>query len=169
MTDRLTPAQRSRNMARIRGTHTAPERLLRSALHRAGFRFRLHRRDLPGRPDIVLAKYSVVIFVHGCFWHRHPGCVYATSPKTRASFWFEKLSENRERDFRQVRALLGAGWRVLVVWECALRNSDQQAAAVASAIKWLRGTSTYREVPASSSQSGRQREALAPRHGLESA
>jgi DNA mismatch endonuclease (patch repair protein) len=165
MTDRLTSAQRSHNMARIRGTHTAPERMVRSALHRAGFRFRLYRRDLPGHPDVVLPKYSAVVFVHGCFWHRHPGCIYATSPKTRASFWSVKLSGNRKRDIRQTRSLLGAGWRVLVVWECALRKPDGLTAATASAIKWLRGHSASGEIPAGSG-SNRSRSRVHGRKGL---
>ncbi len=147
MADRLTSAQRSHNMARIRSTHTTPERMLRSALHRAGFRFGLHRHDLPGRPDIVLRRHSAVIFVHGCFWHRHAGCVNATIPKTRAGFWADKLNANRRRDARQIRSLLRARWRVLVVWECALRSRVGQAGAIASAIDWIQGVSGFSEIP----------------------
>jgi DNA mismatch endonuclease (patch repair protein) len=108
-------------MAAIKGSNTKPELAVRSALHRAGLRFRLHRKDLPGRPDIVLPKYKTVIFVHGCFWHRH-GCANSVMPKTRREFWEEKLEGNRRRDSRQQRALRSAGWRVLVVWECAVRS-----------------------------------------------
>jgi DNA mismatch endonuclease (patch repair protein) len=147
MADRMTPAQRSRNMARIRGAHTLPERTLRSALHRAGFRFRLQRRDLPGRPDIVLRRYSAVIFVHGCFWHRHTGCSNATLPKTRAKFWADKLNTNRRRDGQQIRLLLHDHWRVLVVWECALRKPAERDAVAASAIAWIRRKSVFCEIP----------------------
>src|SRR5438105_8623540 len=136
MADRLTPTQRSRNMARIRGANTTPERVLRAGLHRAGLRFRLYRRDLPGRPDIVLRRFSAVIFVHGCFWHRHPRCRYAVMPKTQLRFWAEKLENNRARDRRQIKLLLGTGWRVLVVWECALRNQIQRDEAIARTVRW---------------------------------
>jgi DNA mismatch endonuclease (patch repair protein) len=147
MVDRLSQAQRSRNMARIRGSNTRPERVLRSGLHRAGFRFRLHPRELPGRPDLVMRKYSVVIFVHGCFWHRHSGCANATSPKTRPVFWARKLNGNRRRDGRQIRSLLKAGWRVLVVWECALDKPALQAKTAAQAGGWVQGKSRYSEIP----------------------
>lgn len=147
MVDRLTAAQRSRNMAAIRGANTKPERVLRSGLHRAGFRFRLHPPQLPGRPDLVLRKYSAVIFVHGCFWHRHAGCANATIPKTRRRFWSDKLHGNRRRDFRQIRSLLKAGWRVLVVWECALEKPGLRAATAARAARWIRSRSPYSQVP----------------------
>lgn len=122
MGDVLSPEQRRRNMSRIRGRDTGPERIVRSMLHRMGYRFRLHRRDLPGRPDIVLPRLRSVIFVHGCFWHRHKGCRYATTPKTRAEFWQKKFEENVERDRRNVAALRKEGWRVLCVWECETRD-----------------------------------------------
>jgi len=122
MSDVLSPEQRHRNMSRIRGRDTGPERTVRSLLHRMGYRFRLHRRDLPGRPDIVLPRLRSVIFVHGCFWHRHKGCRYATTPKTRAIFWQKKFKENVERDWRNVTALYKDGWRVLCVWECETRD-----------------------------------------------
>ena len=118
MADRLTPEHRSWNMSRIRGKDTLPERQVRSALHRAGYRFRLHRKDLPGRPDIVLPKHRTVVFVHGCFWHRHKGCHFAYTPKSRVAFWNEKFRANVERDRRNVRALRALGWRVITVWEC---------------------------------------------------
>lgn len=124
MADVLSPEQRRRNMSRIRGRDTEPEKIVRSMLHRMGYRFRLHRRDLPGRPDIVLPRLRSVIFVHGCFWHRHPGCRYATTPKTRAEFWQKKFEENVERDRRNIAALREAGWRVLCVWECETRDLE---------------------------------------------
>lgn len=122
MADVLSPEQRHRNMSRIRGRDTTPERTVRSALHRLGYRFRLHRPDLPGRPDIVLPRFSAVIFVHGCFWHRHPGCRYSTTPSTRASFWQHKFDQNVARDRRNLAALREIGWRVLCVWECETKD-----------------------------------------------
>ena len=115
-------AARSRNMAAIRGRNTSPELRVRSLLHGLGYRFRLHRRDLPGSPDIVLPRYRTVVFVHGCFWHRHPGCRYTTSPKTRADFWANKFEQNMERDERQQHQLREMGWSVMVIWECELRD-----------------------------------------------
>lgn len=108
-------------MSRIKGRDTGPELRLRSLLHRAGFRFRLHANDLPGKPDIVLPKYRTAIFVHGCFWHRHEGCRNATSPSTRTEFWQEKFHGTVERDKRNMAALETAGWTVITVWECDLK------------------------------------------------
>jgi DNA mismatch endonuclease, patch repair protein len=116
--------QRSRNMAAIRGRDTKPERMVRSLLHQLGYRFRLHRRDLPGSPDIVLPRHHTVVFVHGCFWHRHAGCRFTTTPRTRSDFWEEKFRQNMERDARQQAALRAAGWSVVVVWECELREIE---------------------------------------------
>lgn len=107
-------------MSRIRGSDTQPERTLRSALHRMGYRFRIHRNDLPGKPDIVLARYRAVIFVHGCFWHRHNGCRFAYTPKSRTSFWVKKLKANVRRDQYVKRELEKLGWYVITVWECDL-------------------------------------------------
>jgi len=121
MADSLTSERRSWNMSRIRGRNTGPELRLRSLLHRAGFRFRLHANQLPGSPDIVLPKYRTVIFVHGCFWHRHPGCRNATMPSTRREFWREKFDGNVGRDLRNQAALEAAGWTVLTIWECELK------------------------------------------------
>jgi DNA mismatch endonuclease (patch repair protein) len=120
--DRLSPKRRSWNMSRIRGRDTHPERAVRSLLHRLGFRFRLHSRTLPGRPDVVLPKYHSVILVHGCFWHRHNGCAFAYTPKSRTAFWSRKFADNVARDHRTTQSLRRAGWRVIVVWECELRN-----------------------------------------------
>lgn len=122
MADVLTPAQRSFNMSRIRGRDTKPEILLRRGLHGAGLRFRLHAAALPGRPDLVFPKYRGVILVHGCFWHGHD-CPMFRLPATRPDFWSAKIAGNRERDRRTLQALLGSGWRVLTVWECALKGS----------------------------------------------
>ena len=113
---------RSRNMAAIRGKDTAPELAVRRILHAMGLRFRLHRKDLPGRPDIVLPKHRTVVFVHGCFWHRHEDCRYTTTPKTRQEFWESKFAANVERDSRNRTDLRQLGWRVIVVWECELRQ-----------------------------------------------
>jgi DNA mismatch endonuclease (patch repair protein) len=110
--------QRSALMARIRGKDTSPEIAVRRATHRLGYRFRLHRRDLPGTPDLVFPARRLVLFVHGCFWHRHPGCKRCTMPKTRAAFWCEKFEANKARDVRNANELRSLGWRVEVVWEC---------------------------------------------------
>jgi DNA mismatch endonuclease (patch repair protein) len=118
--DVVDRATRSRMMAGIKGRDTKPERVVRSHLHQAGFRFRLHRRDLPGSPDIVIPRWNAVIFVHGCFWHRHPGCSKASTPRTRARFWNAKFAGNIERDRRNLLALRRLGWRVKVVWECSI-------------------------------------------------
>jgi DNA mismatch endonuclease (patch repair protein) len=107
-------------MSRVRGKDTKPELMVRSLLHRNGYRFRLHKKGLPGTPDIVLVKYKTVIFVHGCFWHRHKGCLDATTPKTRTDFWEKKFKENTDRDKRTAAALRELGWRDIVVWECEL-------------------------------------------------
>jgi DNA mismatch endonuclease (patch repair protein) len=118
MADRLSKARRSWNMSRIRGSNTGPERTVRSLLHRLGFRFRLQGRGLPGRPDIVLPKYRTVVFVHGCFWHRHRGCKDCTTPSNNRNFWVKKLDGNVARDGVKKRVLRKLGWRVVVVWEC---------------------------------------------------
>jgi DNA mismatch endonuclease (patch repair protein) len=154
MADRLTENQRSRNMSRIRGTNTRPEKIVRSGLHRAGLRFRLHGRGLPGRPDIVLKRHRAVVFCHGCFFHHHIGCRFATWPKTRAAFWRSKLTGNQQRDAEQVRQLAAAGWRVLVIWECALREQRSRESAIARAARWLRGNSEYAEILPEISGSG---------------
>lgn len=117
MADRIPPEVRSRNMAAIRGSNTVPELCVRSFLHLNGFRFRLHRKDLPGKPDIVLPKYRTAIFIHGCFWHLH-GCKNSVIPKTRTDWWKAKLEGNRSRDERNRLQLEEIGWRVITVWEC---------------------------------------------------
>jgi DNA mismatch endonuclease (patch repair protein) len=126
MTDHLTEERRSWNMSRIKGKDTKPEIQLRSLLHRAGYRFTVNapnNKKLPGRPDIVLPRYKTIIFVHGCFWHRHPGCNQSTTPKTRTGFWQDKFAKNVARDKSNISALKNLGWNVIVVWECEIRSS----------------------------------------------
>jgi DNA mismatch endonuclease (patch repair protein) len=115
---------RSENMSRVRSRDTSIERAVRSGLHKAGFRFRLHVPNLPGSPDIVLPKYSTVIFVHGCFWHQHARCPRAKRPSTNRSFWDKKLDTNVSRDKQVMRALQEQGWRVMVLWQCELNEAD---------------------------------------------
>ncbi len=111
-------------MSRIKGKDTKPEKIVRSTLHKNGLRFRLNRKDLPGKPDIVLPKYKSVILVHGCFWHRHPRCKFAYNPKSRVGFWQKKFDENVERDEFVKKELRKKGWKVIVVWECKTRNLE---------------------------------------------
>lgn len=122
MADRLSKERRSWNMSRIGGKNTKPELKLRSMLHRAGYRFRLHRKDLSGRPDIVLPKYKTAIFVHGCYWHRHPGCPKATMPSSNTDFWAEKFEATVARDRKNISEIKKAGWQPLTVWECELEK-----------------------------------------------
>lgn len=138
MADFLTKEERSQRMARIRSRDTAPELALRKALHAMGFRYRVNDRRLPGRPDIVLPRYQTVVFVHGCFWHRHEGCSIATTPKSNTPFWQEKFNRNVARDRRVASELAAAGWKIIVTWECALQSNvraGQTAAGVAASIK----------------------------------
>lgn len=127
MADVHTPAQRRFNMSRIRGSDSKPEKLLRSLLHSTGLRFRKNVASLPGKPDIVLPRHNAVVFVHGCYWHRHPNCRFATTPATNAQFWTRKFAGTVERDAKAEEALSEQGWRVFTVWECQLR-SDPLAA-----------------------------------------
>lgn len=139
MADIVDRVKRSRMMARIGSKDTRPELTLRRALHARGLRYRLHDRKLPGTPDLTFRRFGAVCFVHGCFWHRHAGCTYATNPATRPNFWQEKFNANVERDRRAQEELLRAGWRIAIVWECALRNN--QADRIALALEqWLRST-----------------------------
>lgn len=133
--DIVDSATRSRMMSGIRGKNTRPELLVRKFLHAHGFRFRLHRKDLPGNPDIVLPKLKTCIFVHGCFWHRHPGCRYATMPKTRTEFWAEKFSKNVARDARSILALRQLGWRAIIIWECQLKAPELTTSAYLQDLK----------------------------------
>ncbi|WP_459720892.1 very short patch repair endonuclease [Sideroxyarcus sp. TK5] len=120
--DKLSPTERSRVMSAVRGKDTTPELIVRRLLHSMGFRFRLHRKDLPGKPDIVLPKYHACIFVHGCFWHQHPRCKRASRPTSHTVFWNAKLQGNADRDKKNYRALKRLGWRVMVIWECQTKN-----------------------------------------------
>ena len=122
MTDIVDSGRRSEMMSRIKGRDTVPEIVVRRIAHGLGFRFRLYRKDLPGRPDIVFPRSRAVVFVHCCFWHRHDGCRYAYEPKSRVRFWTDKFSQNVARDQRNEAALRTLGWRVLVIWECETRN-----------------------------------------------
>lgn len=133
MADRHTPAQRSGNMARIRAKHTLPEVRVRRAAHALGYRFRLHRRDLPGTPDLVFPKHCLAMFVHGCFWHQHSGCRRAVLPLTRREYWLPKLARNQERDHVARKALEAAGWRVSELWECELHSDAEARASVEAA------------------------------------
>lgn len=123
MVDNLSIEQRRKNMRRIRAQNTKPELIVRSAVHKMGFRFRLHVSKLPGKPDIVLARHAKVIFVHGCFWHQHAGCVRCTTPNTNRGYWVPKLSGNIKRYERVENALHNLGWEVLVVWECETKDT----------------------------------------------
>lgn len=120
MVDTLTKRERSERMGRVKGADTKPEMVVRRLVHAMGYRYRLHARDLPGKPDIVFRRRKKVIFVHGCFWHRHPECKLARIPKSRPDFWVPKLEGNRERDIRNQEELARMGWRTLVVWECEI-------------------------------------------------
>lgn len=135
----MDAATRSRMMSGIRARNTVPEKQIRSALHRQGLRFRLHGAGLPGKPDLVLARFHTVVFVHGCFWHGHD-CRYFKWPKSRRLFWRTKIMENRRRDRRVLAALVKEGWRVLVCWECAVRGRSQDAicASMEHVARWIR-------------------------------
>lgn len=122
--DVFSQAKRSLIMSKVRGKNTKPELVVRSLLHRMGYRFRLHRRDLPGNPDIVLPRHKKVIFVHGCFWHGHKDCLRAKRPTTNEAFWNEKLSKNIERDKRYRKELETLGWSVLLVWSCRIKDPE---------------------------------------------
>ena len=137
MVDIVDKATRSRMMAGIKGRNTKPELVLRKALHARGFRYRLHAKNVAGRPDLVLPRYRAVVFVHGCFWHRHEGCRYAATPATRPEFWQAKFSANVARDIAVRDSLLESGWRVATVWECALRKPEQVEAVAKLLSNWL--------------------------------
>ena len=146
MADVVSPEVRSRMMSGIRGKDTKPEWLVRRALHARGFRYRLHSRRLPGRPDIVLSRFRAVVFVHGCFWHGHD-CNYFRLPSTRPEFWQDKIQRNHANDARHHAALLAAGWRIATVWECALRGRDHDVDQVADQLtQWVRGNLRVLEI-----------------------
>lgn len=125
MTDVHTPEIRSYNMSRIRNKDTKPELIVRQFLFNKGFRYRLHNKNLPGRPDIVLTKYRTIIFIHGCFWHGHVGCKYFVIPKTRTDWWLNKINRSKDNDEKASKSLIEKGWKVLTVWECELRDAKK--------------------------------------------
>lgn len=126
MADVHTNTQRSYNMSRIKGKNTKPEMLVRKFLHTQGFRYKLHDKTLPGKPDLVLPKYKTVIFIHGCFWHGHRNCKYFTIPKTRTEWWTEKINKNIANDVKAVKLLKKEGWKIITVWECKLKPAKQE-------------------------------------------
>ena len=146
MTDVFDAATRSRTMAAVKGRDTSPELRLRKAMHAMGLRHRLQARSLPGRPDLVYPRFRAAVFVHGCFWHRHPGCPRATTPATRNDYWLPKFARNVARDARALEDLRALGWRTAVVWECALSVCRAPATAEALA-DWLRGEAPALELP----------------------
>lgn len=140
MADVFTPQKRSSVMAAIRSSDTKPEVRVRKALHKHGMRYRLHRKDLPGRPDIVFPKQKVAIFVHGCFWHRH-GCALSSNPKSRQDYWTEKFARNVERDAQVVESLSAAGWSAITVWECETRKANTLSQAIERIVNTVRSRS----------------------------
>lgn len=153
MADVVSPAVRSRMMSGIKGKNSKPEILIRKMLFGAGFRFRLHRRDLPGTPDIVMSGRKIAIFVHGCFWHAHEGCKYFKIPATKPEFWIAKLQSNVERDVRAVEKLTAMGWRVLCVWECATRKPELRSILLEQLVLWINSDIVFEEIGAPSAQS----------------
>jgi DNA mismatch endonuclease (patch repair protein) len=133
--DIVDAAQRSAIMAGIRGKDTKPEIAVRRAAHALGYRFRLHRRDLPGSPDLVFPKLRCVIWVHGCYWHRHKGCRFAYEPKSNVEFWRSKFEKNKDRDRRAFAELVNMGWKPLVIWECETRDSAELKVRIASHLR----------------------------------
>lgn len=154
MTDIVDSKTRSRMMAGIRSKDTKPELVLRRALHARGLRYWLHGKAIKGRPDIVLPRFKAVIFVHGCFWHRHFGCRYAKAPSTRSEFWHAKFAVNVARDAAVKAALLGGGWRVATIWGCALRRPQQIEATVDVLAQWLAMNSAELEIGEGNADAG---------------
>ena len=149
MTDVFDVRTRSRVMAAIGSKDTGPELIVRTFLHKRGFRFRLHIKELAGRPDIVLPRHKVALFVHGCFWHQHDGCALAAVPASNKEFWKKKLNGNRIRDLDRVSKLGLMGWRVGIFWECAVRKGTVHVGTLKALEKWLTQTSNFKEFPAS--------------------
>lgn len=145
MVDRLSPAERSAQMSRIRGSNTAIELTIRRALHSKGFRYRLGGAGLPGRPDLVLPKYRAVVLIHGCFWHGHT-CKLFRYPATREEFWRKKIDDNRERDRRAVHSLLDQGWRVAILWECRIRKRILAIETAEQLSTWLKSEGELLEI-----------------------
>lgn len=146
MTDVVDKKTRSRMMSGIRAKNTKPEILIRSLLHQRGYRFRLHVRDLSGQPDIVLKKYRAVIFIHGCFWHRHE-CHLFKWPKTRPEFWKNKINRNHENDSRALHDLKASGWRVCIIWECSIKGANKDMKKIIMRLEsWLNGQNDFMEI-----------------------
>lgn len=166
MADVLSPEQRSRVMSRIRGSNTKPEVWVRKGLFALGFRYRLHRRDLPGRPDVVLPRYNAAVFINGCFWHGHD-CHLFRPPATRTDFWRSKIEANRARDARNIEELRLLGWRVLVIWECAIRGNTRHApdAVISTTAQWLTAGDQVLEITGSRDTAPRPRDSETERGG----
>lgn len=146
MTDVVDSKTRSRMMSGIRGKNTRPELEIRRQLHRRGFRYRLHDKKLPGKPDVVLKKYNATIFIHGCFWHRH-NCHLFKWPKTRPEFWKQKITRNHENDIKVLAELRSAGWRVCIVWECSIKGPSKNVQMVSeSIVRWLKTNNPMLEI-----------------------
>lgn len=146
MADIKSKKDRSINMSKIRSRNTKPEIFVRSMLHRMGYRFRLNRKDIFGHPDIVLPKRRIAIFVHGCFWHGHQNCPKSKLPSTNTEFWASKISGNIERDRLVKNALIELGWRVLVIWQCSMKNKEKQAELSSKIKKWVDGDEVFGEI-----------------------
>lgn len=147
MVDIVDTSTRSRIMASIKGRDTKPEILIRKLLHKRGFRFRLHVKELPGSPDVVLRKYKAVIFINGCFWHGHKGCHLFKIPATRTEFWEEKINKNQLNDIKSIKLLLDNGWRVCVIWECSVRGAKKDLNKVINSISsWLLSDIIFEEI-----------------------
>lgn len=146
MTDIVDKQTRSRMMSGIRGKNTKPELVVRQALHARGFRYRLHRKDLAGKPDITLPRYNAVVFINGCFWHGH-SCHLFKWPKTRPEFWRSKIGANQERDRKSIETLLDRGWRVFILWECSVKNAraESLASVIDDLSSWITGSSCFGE------------------------
>ncbi len=148
MNDIVDKDTRSRMMSGIKSKNTKPEILIRSLLHKDGFRFRIHVNELPGKPDLVFKKYNAVIFIHGCFWHKHD-CKYFKWPKSRNEFWNDKLNKNSENDKKNLKKLLNSGWRVCVIWECSIREAKKHMNPLKEKIEtWLKSDNCFLEVRA---------------------
>lgn len=138
MADNLTPEQRHKCMAAIKGKNTKPEMIVRRFLHSAGYRYGLHNKKLPGKPDIVLRKYKTVIFIHGCFWHGHEGCKFSHLPKSNFNYWEQKINHNKERDLNSKLELVKEGWKVITIWECDLRDRNKRESVLYSLLNQLK-------------------------------
>ncbi|WP_010630030.1 very short patch repair endonuclease [Halomonas sp. KM-1] len=146
MADHVDIATRSKIMRGVKSKNTSPEVSVRRYLHCHGYRFRLHRKDLPGKPDLILPKYRLAIFIHGCFWHRHEECFYSSTPKTRTEFWINKFKKNKERDSFQQKKLIDMGWRVLIIWQCGIRHERK---SLSSIFEKIESNETFSEWPES--------------------